>query len=82
VVDTLALVLKKANGAGHIKGVISHLLPIGVTHLEYADDTMIMIENDDTRITNLKFILMCFELLFGLKINYHKSKVIVMGVSR
>jgi hypothetical protein len=42
---------------------------------------MIMIENDDTSINNLKFLLICFELLSGLKINYHKSEVIVMGVS-
>jgi hypothetical protein len=81
VVDALVLVLKMANEAGHIEGVISHLLPGGVTHLQYADDTMIMIENDDTSITNLKFLLICFELLSGLKINYHKSEVIVMGVS-
>jgi hypothetical protein len=40
---------------------------------------MIMIENDDFNIANLKFILICFELLSGLKINYHKSEVIVMG---
>jgi hypothetical protein len=81
VVDALALVLKKSNEVGHIKGVISHLLPGGVTHLQYADDTMIMIENDDTSITNLKFLLVCFELLSGLKINYHKTEVIVMWVS-
>jgi hypothetical protein len=81
VVDALALVLRKANGASHIKGVISHLLPGWVTHLQYADDTMILIEKDDTSIANLKFILICFELLSGLKINYHKSEVIVMGVS-
>jgi hypothetical protein len=43
---------------------------------------MILIENDDTGINNLKFLLICFELLSGLKINYHKSEVIVMGVSR
>jgi hypothetical protein len=43
---------------------------------------MILIENDDARINNLKFLLICFELLSGLKINYHKSEVIVMGVSR
>jgi hypothetical protein len=30
-------------------------------------------------VTNLKFILACFELLSGLKINFHKSEVIVMG---
>jgi hypothetical protein len=29
---------------------------------------------------NLKFILLCFELLSGLKINFHKSEVIIMGV--
>jgi hypothetical protein len=84
VVDALALVLKKASGAEYIKGVISHLLPGGVTHLQYvqySDDTMIMIEKDDTSITNLKFLLICFELLSGLKINYHKSEAIVMGVS-
>jgi hypothetical protein len=60
-----------------IKGVISHLLPGWVTHLQYADDTMILIEKDDTSIANLflkkkksianlKFILICFELLSGL----------------
>jgi hypothetical protein len=60
--------------------VIAHLLLGGVTHLQYADDTMIMIENDNNSINNLKFLLICFELLSGLKINYHKSEVIVMGV--
>jgi hypothetical protein len=34
-----------------------------------------MIENYDLAITNLKFLLICFELLSGLKINYHKSEV-------
>jgi hypothetical protein len=44
VVDALSLILKKASAAGHIKGVISHLLPGGVTHLEYADDSIILLE--------------------------------------
>jgi hypothetical protein len=30
-------------------------------------------------LTNLKFILTCFKLLSGMKINFHKSEVIVMG---
>jgi hypothetical protein len=81
VVDALALILKKDNSAGHIKGVISHLLPRGITHLKYVDDTMILIEKNDISIANLKFILIFFELLSGLKINYHKSEVIVMRVS-
>jgi hypothetical protein len=30
-------------------------------------------------ITNLKFLLICFELLSGMKINFHKSEVLVLG---
>jgi hypothetical protein len=70
-----------ASAAGHIKGVVSHLVPKGVTHLQYADDTILLIELDDGVIANLKFILICFEILSGLKINFFKSEVIVTGVS-
>jgi hypothetical protein len=81
VADTLDAILYKAKLAGHIEGVVPHLIPGGITHLQYADETMIMIQNTDLGIANLKFLLICFELLSGLKINYHKSEVIVMGVS-
>jgi hypothetical protein len=38
------------------------------------------LEKDDLSIANLKFILICFEPLSDLKINFHKSEVIVMRV--
>lgn len=41
-----------------------------------------MIECDDTYILNLKFLLYCFEWMSGLKVNYHKSEVFVVGVKR
>jgi hypothetical protein len=41
-----------------------------------------MIQDDDTQIANMKFLLMCFDDLSGLKINYLKYEVIVMGSSR
>jgi hypothetical protein len=80
VVDALDAILVRAREAGHIQGVVPHLIPGGVTHLQYADDTMIMIQNSEEGVRNLKFILICFEMLSGLKINFHKSEVIVMGV--
>jgi hypothetical protein len=80
LVDALAAMLTKANLAGHIKGVVSHLIPGGVTHLQYADDTMIMIEPTELGIANLKFLLLCFENMSGLKINFDKSEVLVTGV--
>jgi hypothetical protein len=79
VADALDIILSRARAAGHIQGVVPHLIPEGVTHLQYADDTMIMVQNSDLSLINLKFILLCFELLSGMKINFHKSEVIIMG---
>ncbi|KAK1669324.1 hypothetical protein QYE76_057483 [Lolium multiflorum] len=79
--EALSAILSAAGRAGHIHGVVLHLIPGGVSHLQYADDTLILIQNSDEDIANLKFLLMCFEDMSGLKINYHKSEVIVMGQS-
>ena len=38
-----------------------------------------MIQPDELDIANLKFILLCFECLSGLRINFHKSEVMVLG---
>jgi hypothetical protein len=81
VADALDTILSKARAAGHIQGVVPHLMiPRGVSHLQYADDTMVLLQNSKRGIVNLKFIFLCFELLSGMKINFHKSEVIVMGV--
>jgi hypothetical protein len=39
-----------------------------------------MVELNDTCLAHIKFILLCFEALSGLKINFSKSEVIVTGV--
>ena len=80
IADALARMLSLAMRAGHIKGVVPNLIPGGVSHLQYADDTILLIQNEEQSIINLKFLLICFELLSGLKINFAKSEVIVMGV--
>lgn len=80
-VDALAETLDKAKSAGHIKGLVPHLIPGGVSHLQYADDTIIMVEPDDLGIANLKFLLLCFKSMSGLRINFHKSEVLILGKS-
>jgi hypothetical protein len=82
IADALSILLNHASDAGHIRGVVSHLVHNGVTHLQYADDTILLLELDDLAIANLKFILICFEIMSGLKINFFKSEVIVTGVSQ
>ncbi|XP_073360730.1 uncharacterized protein [Aegilops tauschii subsp. strangulata] len=81
-IHALAGILDKARMAGHLPGVVGHLIPRGgVTHLQYAEDAMIMIEGLDLDIVNLKFLLLCFETMSGLKINFDKSMVVILGYS-
>jgi mannosylglycoprotein endo-beta-mannosidase len=80
--DALSAMIDAASNAGHIKGVVPNLVQGGVTHLQYADDTILLLELDDNSLINLKFILIAFEILSGLKINFLKSEVIVMGASQ
>ncbi|KAE8798766.1 hypothetical protein D1007_25950 [Hordeum vulgare] len=42
---------------------------------------MIMVSGSDSDIANLKFLLLCFEKMSGLKINFDKSEVVVLGYS-
>jgi hypothetical protein len=59
--------------------VIPHLIEGGLTHLQYADDMIIFLSLDEQTILNTNFLLYCFEDMSGLKINYQKSEVLVMG---
>jgi hypothetical protein len=43
VADALDEVLRRENEAGNIAGVVPHLIEGGVSHLQYADDTVILI---------------------------------------
>jgi hypothetical protein len=38
-----------------------------------------MLQPDDLAIGNLKYILLCFENMSGLGINFHKSEVMLLG---
>jgi hypothetical protein len=50
----LSTLLRKAANQGKIRGVMTHLLPEGITHIQYADDTIIMIEGDDASVINIE----------------------------
>lgn len=77
VADVLSVMLDKAVERNLIVGVLDDVIDKGISHIRYADDTVIMIDGSNESITNLKILLYCFERLSGLKINYHKSEVIL-----
>jgi hypothetical protein len=81
MVDSLAAIIARATESGHLRGVVPHLVPGGITHLQYADDTLILLDPTDIGLANLKLLLLCFENISGLKINFAKSEVVVTGVT-
>ena len=82
MVDALGVMLQKAVIKGHIKGMLVDLIPRGISHIQYADDTVIMVDGSNKSITNLKLILYYFEWSTSLMINFHKSEVFVFGVQQ
>lgn len=46
--------LDKARTSGHLKGVVPHLIQGGISHLQYADDTVLMFEPDLHSIAMIK----------------------------
>lgn len=58
------------------------MIPRGISHIQYADDTIIMVDGSVQSIINLKILLYCFEWLSGLKINFHKSEVYIFGYDK
>jgi hypothetical protein len=62
-----------------ISGLISHLIPNGVAILQYTDDTIMCLKNDMEKVRNVKLMLYIFEQMSGLKINFEKSEIILVG---
>jgi hypothetical protein len=69
----------RAQANSRITGLIPHLIPNGVAILQYADDTIMCLENDLEKARNVKLMLYIFEQMFGLKINFEKSELILVG---
>jgi hypothetical protein len=79
VADMLAILIERAKRDGQIEGVVPHLVDGGLSILQYADDTILFMEHDLQKARNLKLILSAFELMSGLKINFHKSELFCFG---
>jgi hypothetical protein len=72
--DGLSLLIKSQDD-GIITGLVPYLVDGGLPILQYADDTILLLEDNLINSRNDKFNLCLFEQIFGLKINFQKSEI-------
>ena len=62
-----------------MKGVVFGNNAVHLTHLQFTDDTILFLKPCLDSLLNSRRILRCFEMVSGLKINFHKSCVVKVG---
>ena len=78
-VDALAKMIQMGQQNHLIKGLIPEYIGGGLALLQYADDTILCIQDDLEVAQNLKLLLYLYEGMSGLKINFNKSEVIMIS---
>lgn len=73
--DVLTKMLEKAAEKNLIKGLLTDIRDKGITSLQYADDTILFSDIEDSHLKNLKGTLAWFEHISGMRINFHKSRM-------
>lgn len=79
VAEGLSGLIKNALSTGKFTGFKVGSSEVMISHLQYADDTILVGEATKQNLWVMKAVLRCFELVSGLKINFHKS--CLMGVN-
>lgn len=82
VAGMLVVLLKRAKTNGLVSGIIPHLVEDGLSVLQYVDDTVIFLDHNLSQSINMKLLLTVFELISGLKINFHKSDILCYGKAK
>jgi hypothetical protein len=77
-VDTLSKMVNLAQSNKIITGLVPEYVENGAAILQYADDTILCLEDDVDKARNMKDLLYLFEDMSGLKINFNKSEVIMV----
>jgi mannosylglycoprotein endo-beta-mannosidase len=78
--DALSRMLKRATNRGLIKGLLEDFRPGGIVSLQYADDTVLFSSAEESVVENLKCVLMWYEQVPGMRINFHKSELVPLNL--
>ena len=71
--EALNSMLVTASRKGIFKGITLKKGMDQITHLQFADDTVIFLDGSIELIKGIKKVLQCFQIISGLKVNFEKS---------
>ena len=83
--EVLSRILKKTEEGGFIQGF--HVGPVNstgiqVSHILFADDTILFCDASREQILSIRLVLACFQAFTGLKVNVGKSEIVHIGEVR
>jgi hypothetical protein len=81
VVDVFTRMLTKAAAKGYITGFMDNLYAESIISLQYVDDALLFLKHRYLEACHLKWLMICFEKLPGMKNNYNKSDLIPLNLS-
>ena len=73
--EVLSSMLNTASEQGIIEGLQLGKEGKKITHLQYADDTLVFLQGNEKSILGIKKVLQYFQLLSDLKKNFQKSSI-------
>jgi hypothetical protein len=82
IMEVLSRMLCRTKEAGLIKGFKagnSVEEDLSISHLLFADDTIVFCDADPEQLLHLRMVLSCFEAVTGLGVNMGKSEVVPVG---
>jgi hypothetical protein len=74
-------ILAKAQHNGHLKGIGPFDYVGNILNLHFADDTLLFLEASDANIQTLKWLLLGYENLSGMKINFNNYELVPLNLT-
>jgi hypothetical protein len=72
--------LMKTARKGYILGFMNNMYPEGVISLQYADDTLLFLNHGYQEACHVKWLMIFYEQISGMKINYSKSGLVLVNL--
>uniref|UniRef100_A0A2N9GQ47 Reverse transcriptase domain-containing protein n=1 Tax=Fagus sylvatica TaxID=28930 RepID=A0A2N9GQ47_FAGSY len=82
VMEVLSRMLRKVEEEGLIRGFkagCNAAVDLSISHLLYADDTILFCDADPDQLLYIRMVLTCFEAVTGLRVNMAKSEMVPVG---